>query len=210
MADRPLPPRPRTAGRPLPPRSTSSDPGSAVIPAAGPPSLSPTDAAPAAPQLALGSEAARPVARPTMGDLPAKSRPDARPMRLVFGAGGIAAISIMTVGLVKPDLGASADLADAIPSAADASDALPTGEASGRDRDGRQVVRYVYLQPGQRPPAGAQVISAREAARRLGIGTPGSDARAARPERTRADRQPAPAATRRPEPPVTTRQSGRG
>ena len=107
---------------------------------------------------------------------PPAKKPDPRPMRVVYGAGAVAAVSIMAVGLVQPDWSSNAD-----PSATDDSwqptddpgavAALPDGTpqggqtdpTAGTDNSGgkpRHVIHYVYLKPGQTAPPGATVISA--------------------------------------------------
>ena len=156
-AGRPLPERPTgsaTAGRPLPERPAPVAAASPDDPAR---SASPSPAASFPPSAALSSPArqAEPAARK-----PA-ARPDPRPMRFVYGAGSLVALSALTVGLIHPSDFASAggatdaDLATAIPTSADAR------------RPGRpQVVhrlRYVKLKPGQTAPPGALVIRAPEA-----------------------------------------------
>lgn len=103
------------------------------------------------------------------------TRPDPRPMRVVYGAGAAAAMSIMVVGLVQPDWSAAAD-----PPAVDEGTrqeefaAAPAASSAGTDRptDGtvadapsarrriRHVTRYVYLKAGQTAPPGATVITA--------------------------------------------------
>ena len=110
-----------------------------------------------------------PVRRPT-------NRPDARPMRIVYGAGAVAAVSIMAVGLVQPDWTSTADPGQtddsvnptddpgAIAVLSDGTDPGqpdPTGtSADGRGGKVRHVIRYIYLKPGQTAPPGATVISA--------------------------------------------------
>lgn len=93
-------------------------------------------------------------------------RPDPRPMRAVYGAGAVAAVSIMAVGLVQPDWSAAAD-----PGASDEgavavlsgdkaelvqSDPTPGERAKGTNP--RHVTRYIYLKPGQTAPPGATVV----------------------------------------------------
>lgn len=100
------------------------------------------------------------------GPRPTAKRPDPRPMRVVYGAGAVAAVSIMAVGLVQPSWDSSAD-----PNATDGSwqptddpnavAALPSGR--GNNLGGskvRHVTQYVYLKPGQTAPPGATVITA--------------------------------------------------
>ncbi|HYI22011.1 MAG TPA: hypothetical protein VEX62_05165 [Candidatus Limnocylindrales bacterium] len=120
-------------------------------------------------------------------------------MRVVYGAGAVAAVSVMAVGLFKPDFGATADQ---LVNQEDASstDVQALGESAGteeardgarrdRDRSTRRVVRYVYLSPGERAPRGAEVISTDEAARRLGA-EPETRPNASRSNDTRQPNRP--------------------
>ena len=214
----------RTANRPLPPRSGEAVVASAAATApAGIPSL--VEAAqgssgplpprpvsvPAAGAPSIAVPAATVAMAPANGS--AKSRPDAKPMRVVYGAGALAAISVITVGLVQPtEQSAQSDLT--------ASANGPTSGSGADDRrarrtNGRRTVRYVFLPPGDQAPVGARVISAAEAARRGvaprttvpdGTGRARGD-RPRRPERG-APRDTQSAPEPRPEPPVRTRQSG--
>ena len=90
-----------------------------------------------------------------------KKRPDARPMRLVFAAGGIAALSAAAAGLVR--FGTS-DAASA-PTAATTPDSA--GAGSYATVPVRHVIHYVHLQPGQTAPPGARVITAKAPAPRV-------------------------------------------
>ena len=97
-------------------------------------------------------------------------------MRIVYGAGAVAAMSVMAVGLVQPDWTSTADQGPTDNSyAADpnAVAALPNGKAEAGPTDStqgkgegaanvkpRHVTRYVYLKPGQTAPPGATVVSA--------------------------------------------------
>jgi hypothetical protein len=137
-------------------------------------------------------------------------------MRVVYGAGAVAAMSAMAVGLVKPDFNATvAGLVSPAAQSADAADALSLDAGyNGAPRDRQRIVRYVYLQPGESAPRNARVITAAEAARRLGTdddrqpdrqarqpSQPNRQPRQPRPEQEAPDPQP-------PAPPVRTRQSG--
>lgn len=110
----------------------------------------------------------------------ARKRPDPRPMRLAFGAGALAALSVMSVGLVR--FGSPTT-----------NTAVTTSDGPGSDLppiEIRHVVRYVHLKPGQVAPPGAKVI------------TPGAPA-----PRVVVSHIAAP--TRQPRRIVVTRQSGR-
>lgn len=100
-------------------------------------------------------------------------------MRVVYGAGAVAAMSIMAVGLVQPDWTTTGDQAPTDDSGTSQGDqaALAGLDASGSPKaeaggallaDGgptanvrvRHVIRYIYLKAGQTAPPGATVISA--------------------------------------------------
>lgn len=122
-------------------------------------------------------------------------------MRLAFGAGAVAAVSALTIGMVKPDfIGGSADEA----SASSSEDAPVAAPANDRVRV-RHVTDYVLLKPGEKPPRGATVISAAEL---LGVSEPRVNRNAGNSGDQRVgrdQREPQP----QPDPPrVETRQSG--
>jgi hypothetical protein len=78
-------------------------------------------------------------------------------MRFVYGAGAVAAMSVMAVGLVQPDFAATADQSGASGSPTADPNAVaqvPAGVTV------RHVTQYVHLQPGQTAPPGATVIAA--------------------------------------------------
>lgn len=81
-----------------------------------------------------------------------KQRPDPRPMRLVLGAGTIAAVSIMAAGLVR----FPAPAADAI--AADVATVETLATARPEVIVQHRTV-YVQLKRGQHAPRGAKVIA---------------------------------------------------
>ena len=79
-------------------------------------------------------------------------------MRLVFGAGAMAALSVMSVGLVR------------LPVADSSSTEIitdPGPAVAGPDIRINHVIRYVHLKPGQVAPAGAKVITPDAPAPRL-------------------------------------------
>jgi hypothetical protein len=80
-----------------------------------------------------------------------KARPDARPMRLALGAGGLAVLSALAATIVSPPQTASPVTAD-VPQQA----AVPQGTGVSV----QQPIQYVQLLPGQTPPPGATVIDA--------------------------------------------------
>ena len=93
-----------------------------------------------------------PTRPPAAGQAPArKAKPDPRPARLGIGAGAIAALSVMTVGLVRVPTADEVVLPD------------PTPEpiaAVPREVRVEHRIRYVHLKRGQKAPAGATVIQA--------------------------------------------------
>ncbi len=161
------------------------------------------------------------------GPRPRPAKPDARPMRVVYGAGAVAAMSVMAVGLVQPDFAASAD--QPAESATDVAWLDPTAAPPGSSqRDAwparqqadvrvRHVIRYVHLKPGQTAPPGATVIQPDAPAPRVVVTRtqpqpPRSTTGNQPAPRTSAPQPPAPRATRPPAPaptPVKTRQSGK-
>jgi len=112
--------------------------------------------------------------RPAKGKPDAdRARPDARPMRVVYGAGAVAAVSVMTIGLVQPAWDAQAQPApptDTPDAGAGADPGLTVrisgnqpndaqSNRSGGDAQVRHVTRYIHLKPGQQAPPGATVIT---------------------------------------------------
>jgi len=96
---------------------------------------------------------ARPAARgpSPAAPHPAKAKPDARPMRLALGAGGLAAFSAIVTAIVIPP----ASMVGAIQSTGQpATDPSATPATVQMQRQ----VRYIQLQPGQTAPPGAKVI----------------------------------------------------
>ncbi len=133
-----------------PDRTEASRPsaGSPLLPPARPSGLPPRPASPLGPGRA---EAARPDPQP--GNAPTarptahapKAKPDARPMRVVLVAGGIAALSAIATAIVMPP---SQPMANA-----------PAAQAPGAAGQPAQI-HYVQLQPGQSAPPGAKVVDA--------------------------------------------------
>ena len=78
-------------------------------------------------------------------------------MRMAFGAGAVAAVSVLTIGMVRPDFTGSA--ADPALSAQSVDEAQAATDADVRVR---RVTNYVVLRPGEKAPKGATVISAEE------------------------------------------------
>jgi hypothetical protein len=89
----------------------------------------------------------RPVSTPPR--TAARKRPDPRPMRLAYGAGALAALSVMSVGLVHFS---SAPAATEV-TASDAPLADPP------QIEVRHVIRYIHLKSGEVAPPGATVIT---------------------------------------------------
>lgn len=86
-----------------------------------------------------------------------KAKPDARPMRMALGAGGVAAFSALAAAIVLPPQPAQpAQVVIITPSQPQVTDPGPSANSL-------QVVRpiqYVQLLPGQTAPPGATVIGA--------------------------------------------------
>jgi len=99
-----------------------------------------------------------------------RQRPDPRPMRLVLGLGGLAALSAMVGAVIAPPVpitaqdvttGVTTDVTDTAPITS--ADALAGGTGAGSPATEpptviRHVKRYVYLAPGQTPPPQALVM----------------------------------------------------
>ncbi|MEO8625268.1 MAG: hypothetical protein ABI452_01075 [Candidatus Limnocylindrales bacterium] len=154
----------------------------------------------------LAAEMARsarptPGARPLSDARPARmdsrqSKPDARPMRFVYGAGAVAAMSVMAVGLVQPDFAATADQSGASDPTAE-----PNAVAQVPATTVQHVTQYVQLKPGETAPPGAKVIAANAPTPRIVVTHNTPSGPAAQPVARPAARPPAPK-------PVT-RQSGK-
>ncbi len=113
-------------------------------------------------------------------------------MRIVYGAGAVAALSVLTVNLVQPSFGTSATEQ---PAAADAQSPAAVA-ASDPSVTVRHVTRYVQLKRGQRAPRGATVIRPGEVAATPPPKAPGNKSSANNPSTA----APNPTATK---PPVT-------
>jgi hypothetical protein len=83
---------------------------------------------------------------------PPKARPDARPMRIALGAGGLAAFSALMTAIVLPP-------SPAVVITTDSQQAVGPA-AAGTPLQVQRPVRYIQLQPGQTAPPGANVIDA--------------------------------------------------
>lgn len=80
----------------------------------------------------------------------AKAKPDARPMRIALGAGGLAAFSALLSAIVMPAR------PPVVAPAADTQQAAPV--ATGTPISMQRPVQYIQLQPGQTAPPGAVVV----------------------------------------------------
>jgi hypothetical protein len=84
----------------------------------------------------------------------AKAKPDARPMRIALGAGGLAAMSALVTAIVMPPAPSVQ-----IPSADQQAGAQQAAPADpGTPSTVQRPVQYIQLQPGQTAPPGATVI----------------------------------------------------
>ena len=79
-----------------------------------------------------------------------KAKPDARPMRMALGAGGIAAFSALVAAIVVP-----ANPAVAVPVV---QIEQPTADPTGTPITIQRPIQYVQLKPGETAPPGATVI----------------------------------------------------
>jgi hypothetical protein len=134
-------------------------------------------------------------------ELPAKRsaarRPDPRPMRIVYGAASVAALSALTVGLSHP----TPPPADQTEVAFDTTSGAPPTDmvVQAPPIEVQHVINYVHLLPGQTPPPGATVIAPDAPAPRIVVTTvPGAVIHKAAPVTN----------TSQPKPRVRTRQSG--
>jgi hypothetical protein len=130
-------------------------------------------------------------ARPARSDS-RQSKPDPRPMRLVYGAGAVAAMSVMAVGLVQPDSAATADQTAVFDPTSD-----PSSVAQAGGPTVQHITEYVHLRPGESAPPGATVIAPNAPTPRVVV------------THNAASGQAAPPALRPPAPKPATRQSGR-
>jgi len=121
---------------------------------------------------------ATPPTPPAPAGPPRKAKPDPRPTRLGLGVGALAALSVLTLGLVQ---------VPAAPPAEEPEAEIPVAREVVVERR----VRYVRLKRGQTPPPGARVIAAAEPTPRVLV-----------------TRVAAPAPERRSRPVARTRQSG--
>ena len=81
----------------------------------------------------------------------AKAKPDARPMRLVLGVGGLAAFSAIVAAIVIPPGSSAVALQPASQAAGDPAATPATVQV-------QRQIQYIQLQPGQTAPPGATVI----------------------------------------------------
>lgn len=103
-----------------------------------------------------GHDDAGPAERKPATRSPRRDKPDARPARLMMGAGALAAVTIVGAGLV--------DFPSAVAEVPAVAPATTAGDTAGTTNTKKveRPVRYVRLKPGQKAPKGAKVI--REAA----------------------------------------------
>lgn len=98
-------------------------------------------------------DAPQPLRVPGAAHTP-KARPDARPMRLALGAGGLAAFSALAAAIVMPPRPATQAPA-VVPQ-----QQTGTTSATGTPLQLVRPIRYVQLSPGETAPPGATVIPA--------------------------------------------------
>jgi hypothetical protein len=115
---------------------------------------------PARPRALPPAQAAPEVTRRTP-----PNRPDPRPMRVLYGASSVAALTALTAGLVHPS-----PPPDALVNFDTSQAALPA-PAAAPAIEVRHVINYVQLLPGQIAPPGATVITPDAPAPRMVITT---------------------------------------
>jgi hypothetical protein len=191
----------RPSDRPLPPRQPSPSPSSPGSSASVPvgerplPARAPVAAQPRNPT----------VSRPERPAAARLGKPDARPMRVVYGASAVAAASVIAVGLFQPaTTPVTADPTGQLAAQGGSGPGAAAANAPSSDVTVKHVIRYVHLKPGQTAPPGATVITRNAPAPRVVVthNAPANQPRATQPP---AARQPAPPP---PPPPVRTRTSG--
>ncbi len=87
------------------------------------------------------------------GAHPAKAKPDPRPMRIAFFAGGLAAVSALLTAIVVPAKPA------VVTTISDAQQQQSTVSATGTPISVQQPIQYIQLKPGQTAPPGAMVVN---------------------------------------------------
>jgi len=98
--------------------------------------------------------AMQPVRPPAQTHGP-KAKPDARPMRMALGAGGIAALSALAAAIVLPPRSAAP-----ISTTQNQQSQVTDPGASSTPIQLVRPIRYVQLSPGETAPPGATVIDA--------------------------------------------------
>jgi hypothetical protein len=155
--------------------------------------------------------------RPTAQPHVPKARPDARPMRMALGAGGIAALSALATAIVlPPQFNVLQPQSQQVDPGQQVANQLSTDPSQAQPS-----ILYIQLAPGQTAPPGAVVIDASGApapSSRTTTGTgsgggggtgSGSGAGVAQPP-AQATAAPTPKPTPRPTPkPIQTTQSGK-
>lgn len=104
---------------------------------------------------AVGPIPAGPGARPAVGAgaHPAKAKPDARPMRVAFFAGGLAAVSALLAAIVIP---AKPAVVTTVTGVQQQQQTTPL--TTGTPISVQQPIQYIQLLPGQTAPPGAIVV----------------------------------------------------
>ena len=123
-----------------------------------------------------GGVSAHPGARPT--DAAPKRRPNAWPSRVVIGVGAVAAMSVVTAGLVRFPTSTAADTAE-----------LDGPAPTTIEQRVVHHVKYVQLRRGQKAPAGAKVIRAADPTPRVVVRTVPTQPRVTRQRTVARSRQ---------------------
>lgn len=103
--------------------------------------------------------------RPAAHDKPKPAKPDARPMRVVLGVGGVAALSAIAAAIIAPPQPDAVVIQPQTvvvpdPNAANAQAAVDQPTSDPTAAQVARQIQYIQLKPGQTPPPGATVIPA--------------------------------------------------
>jgi hypothetical protein len=142
------------------------------------------------------TEPAKLVRNPAQVHAP-KAKPDARPMRMALGAGGLAAMSALATAIVMPP-GPVAEIQPISQAQAPSVDGQASSTVDGQASPAERPIRYVQLAPGQTAPPGARVVDASASAAGtvvVGIPAPGGQTTAQQPAPPAATPKPVPAPT---------------
>ncbi len=92
--------------------------------------------------------------RSSSNDHATRARPDARPMRVALGAGGLAILSALATGIILPPRPTLVRQPGSASNSPAATQPLPSS------LEVQRPIRYVQLSPGETAPPGSTVIKA--------------------------------------------------